>query len=78
LTQPAVRIPFPARPILAECPQKPIIEGHLIGNGVVLTLEQALELRNWIVATLICYETNQVLLEGYIEKIENRLKALGQ
>ena len=75
-------IDVPLRPTLAICPDYPHIGGKVVdgedgGKYVVLTLEDALRLRNWAHAYLVCSQENQVELEGYIEKLVNRIKAVG-
>jgi hypothetical protein len=59
------------------CPEKPEIVAPVVEGNVILPLNDALRLRQWIVDTEICHLRNQVELEGYAEKLENRLKAVG-
>ncbi len=44
---------------------------------VQIELDAALALRNYIMEFGICSEINALELEAHIEKLENRLKALG-
>jgi len=54
-----------------------VVEGDVIGDRISLSLIDAQKLRDWIHAYLTCAETNQIALKGHIEKLENRLKAIG-
>lgn len=77
-----VPVPLPARPVLAECPQKPTIDAKIVdvegkGKYAMMTLADALALRDYIYGTLACDASNMIELMGHIEKLENRLKALG-
>lgn len=69
---------IPDAPVLSECPTLPDIQADIIGGKVTLTLEQAQVLRQWIHNYITCQESNRVLLQGYVEKLVNRLKAVSQ
>lgn len=73
-TKPVVTLP--SAPALADCPKLPDIQADIIGGKVTLTLEQAQALRLWIHSYIQCQESNQAELQGYAEKLINRLKAL--
>ena len=74
---PTVQFPFPARPELHQCNPKPEIEGRVDGENVILSTKDATRLRTWYTELEICHLENEVLLNAHIEKLENRLKALG-
>lgn len=78
LVQPPVRVELPSRPAMVECPTRPFVEGDVKDGNVIIPLQQALALRQWINDTEICHETNEATLRGHLEKLENRLKALSQ
>lgn len=73
-----VKVDVPSRPAYAECPAKPDIRGKIDAGTVVMQLEDAVKLRDWIAAYQICAESNRVIADGHIEKLENRLKAISQ
>jgi hypothetical protein len=75
-TKPIVAVP--AAPALTECPALPDVEGDVKDNTVVLPLNKAVELQQWIHQYIACTQANSVLLQGYIEKLQNRLKAVSQ
>ncbi len=71
-------VDIPARPILMECPTKTQLSGVIGPNGdtVVFDLTEANAFREWINAFIPCLEANIARLDGHIEKLENRLKAM--
>lgn len=69
-------VALPPAPVLQECPQLPDIQGDIIGGTVSLKLEDAQKLQQWIHQYIQCSQSNQVELQGYAEKLVNRLKAL--
>jgi len=76
-----VPVPLPPRPDLAECPRVPKIQGHVVdvegkGNHLMMSLADAIALRDWIYEALACDASNMVELMGHIEKLENRIKAI--
>ena len=83
LRNPLVTIPIeiPARPTLQVCPELPDIKGRIVDledtKTLLLTLEDAFRLRDFIHTYMTCAESNEVELLGHIEKLENRLKAYG-
>ena len=82
LAPPKVPIDIPPRPELVVCPERPQLQGRIIeledGSwGVLLTPETAMALRVYLNGYRLCAETNTVMLEGHIEKLENRLEAVG-
>jgi len=72
-----VPLEIPARPAVEVCAPKPLMEADLVEGKVVLSLEVATRLRDWIEAYQICTKSNEAKLSGHIEKLENRLKAVG-
>ena len=77
-----VPVPLPRQPALTECPQPPPIEAKIIdveavGKHIMMTLVDAIALRDWIYESLAYDTSNMVELMGYIEKLENRLNAIG-
>lgn len=72
-------IDIPAKPVLAVCPAKPDITGKVSNDGksVVISLPDAISLRNWMRDYPVCAEKNTIDQQGYIEKLINRLKAVG-
>ena len=46
-------------------------------NTVEIPLDMAAALREYILGLEECVEETRIVLEGHIEKLENRLKALG-
>jgi hypothetical protein len=68
---------LPVRPSLEPCPTDPGIHGRRESGQVVLSLQDAQTLRKYIQALRICAFGNKAILEGHIEKLENRLRALG-
>lgn len=77
LIQPAKSIvALPPTPAIQECPAQPVVEGDVVGNTVVLPMDQAIALRDWIHTYQLCMKSNMASLQGYAEKLENRLKAL--
>lgn len=73
----AVVIYVPDRPPIDKCPEKVIIEGDIVGSTIVLKLADAEKLRSWINNYMACSEKARVVLNGHIEKLENRLRAIG-
>ena len=69
-----VESPFPQRPVVRVCETEPKVEGVKDGDKVILPLADAIRLRDWIDELQICHETNELLLQAHIEKLENRLK----
>ena len=77
-----VPVPLPASPVLIDCPVKPLIEGKIgqfdgHGDAVILTKENAIKLQTYLQELELCMVLNLVILEGHIDKLENRLKAIG-
>jgi len=68
---------LPERPAIEVCPTKVIVEGKIVDETIVLALSDAQRLRDWINAYIVCSESNQAKYNGHIEKLENRLKAVG-
>lgn len=76
--QPGIVLPLPPRPALSACPEDPGVQGKVTDRGTVeLTLPEALKLRRYIDALHICRAEHEIVLDGHIEKLENRLRALG-
>jgi len=73
-----VPVSIPPAPQVLACPEEPVIEGDLRGDEVVLKLTDAQALRTWIDKFKVCTGTNQAILQGYVEKLVNRLKAVGE
>lgn len=72
-------IDIPKAPTLASCPAQPDVRGVVApdGQSIILPVKDALALRDWIRAYKICAEKNAIDQAAYIEKLINRLKALG-
>jgi len=84
ILSPYVSVPvgIPPRPALLACPEFPDVRGKVVdvegqGKHVMLTLEDARRLSAWMRAYLVCSQENQAELLGHLEKLENRIKALG-
>ena len=73
-----VVVEIPARPELADCPVKPPLVGQVSPDGkyVALDIQTALALKKYMAELETCSSSNVVILNGHIEKLENRLKAL--
>ena len=76
-TTPKVVVDIPTRPVLVACPAKPVIEGDIINGKVVMSMEDAKALSDWTRQIVQCQQDHEIILNGHIEKLENRLKALG-
>jgi hypothetical protein len=74
---PQVVISIPQRPVLGDCPAKPVIEGNIINGKVVLEMTDAQQLSDWTRQIVKCQRDHEIILNGHIDKLENRLKALG-
>ena len=72
-----LKIEIPARPAYEQCPTKPDVSGVVKEGNIVLAIPDAVALRDWISAYQVCSESNRVRADGHIEKLENRLKAVG-
>ncbi len=77
----AVRIEIPTRPALPACPPQPHpaatvadVQGALV---VQLSLEAAKTLQTWGRQAPACWAGRETLLNSHIEKLENRLRAVG-
>jgi hypothetical protein len=80
-----VALHIPEDPVLRDCPEQPVVEGRTRGRDpqgegyeyVVIKIEDAVKLRDWIKDYRKCSEANQVILKGHVEKLKNRLRAVG-
>lgn len=72
-----VPVPLPARPELRVCPENPHVEGEVRDGKVILTFEDAVRQRRYTEDLEHCMLINKTILEGHIEKLENRLRAVG-
>lgn len=76
-----VAVDIPLRPQLPECQTKAEVQGTVVqGEGglmVAIPLDQAKALSAWVAAFAACSAVRETVLTGHIEKLENRLKALG-
>ena len=76
-----VAIEIPPAPILRVCLPPPHPEGVVAKiNGVMMVameIPSAIELQSYLRDAPPCYQENVVVTQGYIEKLINRLKALG-
>ena len=75
------KIDIPPAPTLQVCPERPELQGKIVeledgSQGVLLTMETARALSAYLSLYRFCAETNVLELEGYIEKLVNRLKAV--
>src|SRR2546427_5253831 len=68
-------VDIPPRPELLVCEEMPATGATVQGDTVVMPLEDAIKLRDAIGALKACGEENVFILNGHIEKLENRLKA---
>ena len=58
------------------CQGKSGISGVVTDHGTIeLTLDEARRLKAWFMDVESCHKINELLLQGHIEKLENRLKA---
>jgi hypothetical protein len=79
---PGVRVDVPSRPILPDCPELPLVEGALSRDDegaaiVIIPFEQAKLLHRYMREYRGCAETREVLLDGWADKLSNRLRAIG-
>lgn len=72
-----IKVEIPPRPDYEECEDKPDIRGKVQDNTVILALPDAVRLREWVNGYIVCTESNAARADGHIEKLENRLKAIG-
>jgi len=72
------QVEIPPVPQLAVCPAKPDVEGDVVNGKVMLSLADAQRLQQWIHDYQVCSESNLALMNGYAEKLLNRLKAVSQ
>jgi hypothetical protein len=76
-----VVLQIPEDPVLRDCPEKPKVEGKMTEvegwRYVMLHYGEAVQLRDWIDEYQKCSEANQVILKGHVEKLKNRLRAVG-
>ena len=49
-----VAIDIPPRPTLEACPPKPAVQGTIKDGQVVMELDAAATLRDWIAAYMVC------------------------
>jgi hypothetical protein len=59
------------------CLPKPDVEGRVEGENVIINKRDAEVLKEWIARYQACQESNVARLLGHVEKLENRLKAVG-
>jgi hypothetical protein len=55
-------------PLLIECPEKPLIIGAVVVDMVVMPYDQAVALQKWIDGTLICKDSNILMLQEAVNK----------
>jgi hypothetical protein len=53
-------------PLLMDCPDKPFIVGEVDGDNVILRYEDAVALQQWIDGTMICKDSNILMLKEQI------------
>jgi hypothetical protein len=72
------KVDVPERPALSLPAERPSISGSVIEQSgqivVVLPFDAAIQLRDYILKL----EESIIILQGHLEKLENRLKALGE
>lgn len=77
-----VRVEIPARPELPACPEVPHPVGRVVqtdaGMGVLLPLNNAQAIAAYLRDAPACQQIRELELLGHVEKLENRLKAVGQ
>lgn len=75
--QVAVPVPLPARPVLQACPEDPGVQGTVTNRGTVeVKVDDAIRLKRYISELEFCNKANVIILNGHIEKLENRLRAI--
>lgn len=77
-----VRVEVPSAPVLADCQAVPHPEGVVIQQpdgslGVVLSLADAQWIQVYLAEAPQCWAAREAVLQGYIEKLINRLRAVG-
>ncbi len=76
-------VSLPPGPALPVCPDRPAAPGVVVQREedgplfVMFPLEVLEQLSAWIPAERACRAEREALLEGHVEKLENRLRALG-
>lgn len=71
-----VAVFIPMRPELEQCMEKPEVSGTMVNGKVQITVDDAVSLRLYMHEYARCQEENIAALNGHIEKLENRLKAV--
>jgi len=51
------------QPLLLECPARPLIVGAVVDDEVILPYDQAVALQKWIDGTMICKDSNILMLK---------------
>ena len=78
---PPVAIDIPARPILPSCPPAPHPTGSIIqteaGLAVALSMPDAQAVAGYLREAPGCFERREILLDAALQKLENRLRAVG-
>lgn len=70
-------IPLPARPVLEQCPIDPGVQGVVTNRQTIeIPVQDAIKLKQYINGLISCEKINVLLLNGHIEKLENRIKAV--
>jgi len=74
-----VPVDIPPAPSYAVCPDKPDVVGIVSqdGQSVILPATDAQKLAIWIHDYIICTKSNDIDRDAYIQKLINRLKAIG-
>lgn len=77
---PPVAIDIPAAPLLQACPEAPHPRGTVEIRGeqsiVALQIEDAKNIQVYLRTAPPCYQTRELLLRAWAEKLVNRLKAV--
>lgn len=68
---------IPVRPDLEEGPTDPGVQGTVTERRTIeIPVQDAIKLKQYIQALIYNAKVNVIILQGHIEKLENRLKAL--
>lgn len=73
-----VALPSLPRPQLEKCPEDPNVQGVVTEKRTLeIPVSDAMKLKAYIAGLVFCEKANVLILNGHIEKLENRLKAVG-
>jgi hypothetical protein len=73
-----VEFSLPERPALESCPEDPGVQGVVTEKRTIeMPVQDAIRLKQYINGLLVCEKVNRIILQGHIEKLENRLRIFG-